>query len=335
MPDSQTFVSITEEGLRQMLLRIPNMFEIVRLPLKQPLGENPTAAFNAWTEFLGKCQQLERSVYEQQHKGTPFYRLGTAAFFSHDYQTAAFFYDAAVSEDIRAGANPADSSTPALKFMYIKGAEPDQAAGSLVQRTESEIEKAIKSYNGREGRPQNVPALQLNDIRTKFISHVLSSGNEHLRTLATAFISFLLEWGHRSTLADLAIGKGTLEPFFIHLFKGCLLFESLQKNSPVYAKLQNNKNIREKATIGELACELKPALGNIPTKKDFTANWEKVLSFLKSCNDSLDSSYQLTAKMRNALGHNLGWENRMNARQYNDLASHVTASCLHAIACLY
>jgi hypothetical protein len=41
-----------------------------------------------------------------------------------------------------------------------------------------------------------------------------------------------IEWDYRSTLIELRPGDGTAEPFFIHLFKGCVLFESLLKANP-------------------------------------------------------------------------------------------------------
>ena len=55
---------------------------------------------------LNRCLSLDASLYEELHKGTPFYWTGTAAFMLHDYRTAAFFHDAAISEDLRAGADP-------------------------------------------------------------------------------------------------------------------------------------------------------------------------------------------------------------------------------------
>jgi hypothetical protein len=51
---------------------------------------------------------------------------------------------------------------------------------------------------------------------------------KHHRTLVSTFISFLAEWDYRSRLIDLS-DAGSKEPFFSHLFRGCLLFESLLK----------------------------------------------------------------------------------------------------------
>jgi len=47
-----------------------------------------------------------------------------------------------------------------------------------------------------------------------------------------------IEWDYRSTLIELRPGDGTAEPFFIHLFRGCVLFESLLKANPKDNRLQ-------------------------------------------------------------------------------------------------
>src|SRR6266567_456507 len=138
----------TPEKLRQLILNSSDFFHKYQPYLNSPL-ETPTKVLNAGITFLRQCHQLERAGYERAHKGTPFYWLGTAAFLAHDYQTAVFFFDAAVSEDVRAGADPARSESPALKFLYIRGDQPEQAALSLVQQTQLTIERAVNDYKSR------------------------------------------------------------------------------------------------------------------------------------------------------------------------------------------
>ena len=191
-----------------------------------------SAALDQGIKLLATCKQIEPNAYQNIHKGTPFYWIGTAAFLVHDYQTATFFFDAAVSEDIRIGADPVSKSTPALRFIQIEGNQPQQAARPLVIAMQSRIEDAIADYNNRPGRPASVDSLQLSQVRERFLRIGVSKGNEGWRSLATALISYFLEWDYRSTLIELRAGDGTAEPFFIHLFKGCVLFESLLKANP-------------------------------------------------------------------------------------------------------
>ena len=55
--------------------------------------------------------------YKKHHKGTPFYLLGMSAFHCHDYETAAFLMDAALSEDKEKSAG---EDLPAHKFMRLE-----------------------------------------------------------------------------------------------------------------------------------------------------------------------------------------------------------------------
>ena len=61
--------------------------------------------------FLEQAKDFSQAQYQQIHKGTPFYFLGIAAFRCHDYETAAFLMDAALSEDMQNHATNTD--TPA------------------------------------------------------------------------------------------------------------------------------------------------------------------------------------------------------------------------------
>ena len=193
---------------------------------------NYLAALDHGINFLATCKQIDAAAYRNIHKGTPFYWLGIAAFLVHDYQTATFFFDAAVSEDLKIGADPVNKSSPALRFIQIEGGQPRQAARPLVIAMQRRIEEAIADYNKRSGRPGGLVDLELSQVRDSFLRTAVSKGNEGWRSLATALISYFLEWDYRSTLIELRAGDGTAEPFFIHLFKGCVLFESLLKANP-------------------------------------------------------------------------------------------------------
>src|SRR5262249_144771 len=146
---------MTDESLRVALVNlIPNRqegdaffgkFQYV----KDLIEGNYSACLNNGLALLAKCQGLAPEAYETIHKATPYYWLGNAAFQVHDYQTATFFYDAGVSEDLRMGADPVRNPTPALHFIQIEPDPENQAARPLVKATESRIEKAIADYNGR------------------------------------------------------------------------------------------------------------------------------------------------------------------------------------------
>ena len=58
----------------------------------------------------------------------------------------------------------------------------------------------------------------LQDLRDDFNSYILSNKDDPgLRTLLTTFITFVVEWDFRNEHFDYGVGKGTSEPFFLHL----------------------------------------------------------------------------------------------------------------------
>jgi hypothetical protein len=217
--------------------------------------ENPFLTLTWGEALLRKCKDVAPDEYAKLHKGTPFYWLARAAFKVHDYETAAFYIDAAVSDDLRAADDRGDDrfgvSTPAILFFVVDDGNPNQASIALVKDLSATIQNAINEHNVR---PEATP-LNLNDIQQHFFYPALAKGNEYLRTQVTTFLTFMLEWDHRSRLIQLRTEKGTAEPFFLHLFKGCVLFESL---------LKSKAPPRAGDTLGPILSALLPSLGLIP-----------------------------------------------------------------------
>ena len=286
-------------------------------------------AYDHGVAVLHRCQQVAPEAYAQIHKGSPFYFLGMAAFQKHDYEIAVFFFDAAVSEDLRRGSDPSAGSSPALRFIQIESEEPQQAARDLVAATQNRLEAAIAGYNALPGRPVGCSSLQLREVRNCFLRRAVRPGGEGLRTLATAFISFLLEWDHMSVLTTLRSTEGTTEPFFIHLFKGCLLFESLLKANP------KNPPPKSAATLAPILRHLSSELGTPPDIKIGSIDFQTILGSLPHAGNSLPVAVEYAGKVRNTVGHDLGWRATLDRATYDSLASKVAFACLHAIACLY
>jgi hypothetical protein len=280
-------------------------------------------ALNNGLGLLNFLQENAGDIYATIHKGTPFYWLGMAAFQVGDYQTATFFFDAAVSEDIRAGMDPAGTSSPSFRFILIEGDQPAQAARDLVRAMQNRIEAAIADYNNLTGLTG--PALELINVRDKFLRPALS--NPSWRSFTTALISYFLEWNYRGKLLQLRLGSGTAEPFYVHLFKGCVLFESLLKANP--------KKQPAVETLGQVLDYLSPELGLTRPIGMGRTTFPVVVRDLVSADDQIQTAVRFAGRIRNTVGHNLGWNAAFSSSQYNRLASMVASSCLHAIACLY
>jgi hypothetical protein len=256
-------------------------------------------------------------------RGTDFYFLGIAAFASHDYQTATFFFDAAASEDLKL---PNPDRLPAHLFMYLNDRNPKQAGREIVRMIVKKLRRTIKNYNKRD----DAVRLTVPMVRRHFLRPQMKHAKKHHRTLVTTFISFLAEWDYRSRMIDLS-DAGSKEPFFTHLFRSCLLFESLLK--------ANEAKPPTKPTLGEML------------RHDFAA--EFCLSSLSSEFNARGTNFgnhvqgivpkqpipvatECTASARNALGHSLIWaEQPLNQMTYDLLAHNIASSCLHAISSLY
>ena len=149
----------------------------------------------------------------------------------------------------------------------------------------------------------------------------------------TTFISFILELEHRSQLIELRTELGTAEPFFIHLFKGCVLFESLLKANPKEAPRPEND------TLGKILKQLQPRLGfgaEDPIEKKIGGyDFQTIINDLPSDDSSAYTAVVRTGRIRNTTGHNLGWQVSLPTAGIEALAAYVASSCLHAIACLY
>jgi hypothetical protein len=286
-------------------------------------------ALNGGIAVLRKCREIDADAYSRIHKGTAFYWLGTAAFWVHDYETATSFYDAAVSEDLRAGADALRNPTPALHFMQIEGEALDQAARELVCVAQCRIEQEICVYNERTGRPKGGPDPTISDVRCRFLRPALSPDKKGWRSLATAFISFFIERQYRGMLLELRPAGGSSEPFFLHLFKGCVLFESLLKGNPKEAPTA------KPAMLGPMLKQFHVHLGIAKNLGVGDADFGTVLEDLANDDGSIQTAIRVTGKIRNTVGHDLGWVVAIDGNEYERLFRMVASSCLHAIACLY
>ena len=250
---------------------------------------------------MATCRQIDADAYRNIHKGIPFYWLGTAAFLVHDYQTATFFFDAAVSEDIRIGADPVNKSSPALRFIQVEGDQPQQAAKPLVIAMQSRIEDAIADYNRRPGRPAGLGDLELIQVRENFLRIAVSKGKEGWRSLATALISYFLEWDYRSTLSS-------FEQVMERQNRSSFTYSRAVSFSKAFSKpIPKDTPPSGASTLGAVLKYLCPRLGIPPNIGIGNTDFPSVLSDLSSANDSILTALQFAGRVRNTVGHNLGW----------------------------
>jgi hypothetical protein len=281
------------------------------------------SAFNSAIDTMTELKGLDVQAYKRIHKGYIFYFLAISTFLLHDFQSAGFFFDAAASEDIKNDPNP---RTPALLFMILDSQNPNQAAQELTKIAEDWLRTMVSEYNLCSGSV----ALTVQEVRQHFLVHSITDHREW-RTLVTSWISFLLEWSHRFHILNLRVEDGTWEPFYLHLFKGCLLFESLLKSEPSGQAVEN--------TLGQIlntpTSYVCARLGITRRIRTGNSTLSDILRDASTAAPDIVTDMEFTARLRNTVGHNLSWGTRINLNEYSLLAKKISNSCLHAISTMY
>jgi hypothetical protein len=139
-----------------------------------------------------------------------------------------------------------------------------------------------------------------------------------------------LKFSVHTTRSDLVgvVQRDSREPFFLHLLRGCVLFESILKESPIMLK---NPGTLEKAisrASGKMgvASQLKISAGSFD---------KRVLQEIKP-NMLAVQAAEYAAKCRNTLGHSLVWETpSLNKAKYDLLVEIIASACIHAISTTY
>lgn len=279
-------------------------------------------AYDYLFNLLRNLKEIDKEAFNRIHKGVPYYFMGISAFYLHNYSIALFCFDAAVSEDL---INDPGVKTPAIMFLWLEGDPDNQAAKFLTQLAETKLNKFLNIYNSLPGSNK----ITASEIRTKFLCRSTSDKQEW-RTLATSFISFLLEMHFLIEMRNLRMSYGTSEPFFIHIFKGCVLFESLLKVNPNF--------ITDEPTLGRI-------LGNnIPLRKALGINgkfvtnnlsFDDVLLNLSLPVTNVERNLEISAQLRNTIGHNLSWSTQISFDNYVKSVTNVLVAILHTISSLY
>ncbi len=280
--------------------------------------------------LLRFCKSIDADAFSRIHKGHPYYFIGITSYLLDDFQTAIYFFDAAVTEDLNHGADPVNNPKPSTHFLMLEGEADYQSAKELTKFAQTKVERAIEHYAKITKNPE-VPALTLDDLRKDFIYYALKATDKPgLRTLVTSFITYCIEWDFRNEHFEYDVKKGTSEPFFLHLFRGCILFESLLKLNPVISP--TSKTLGGILQEAQITSKLK--VNPIQGKKDGFVP-KDMFDKLRRNDNSIDQAIQISYMARNTLGHSLGWNAYISQSQYRELYLIIATSCLHVIACLW
>jgi hypothetical protein len=289
-------------------------------------------------KLLNVCKQIDGEAFKIIHKGHPYYFIGITSYYLHDYRTSIYFFDAAVQEDLNAGAEPKTNPKPSTRFLMLEGEADRQAAKEITEYAQTKVQRALDFYNDVTGKVK-VTKLTLENLRDKFIYKTLTNGIQPgLRTLVTSLIIFCVEWDYRNEHLEFEIAEKTSsQPFFLHIFEGCLLFESLLRNKPnpkpdakTLDYLLRDEDIKTK--FGKDFSIIKRQL-NKPNQRDYSI--EDLHEYIQGYDNTIEKTLHITYVARNVLGHNIGWDKSIKQDEYRKLCFIILSSCFYAIDCLW
>lgn len=244
----------------------------------------PHERFIAYEELLKMLKKDNKEKYLLMHKGTPFYFLGWTAFDLKNYEKAIYYMDMALSEDIKNANNNDWENLPAGKFLILN---ESHSAKRTVLYLKDKIKKEIDRFNSLNNEKKQI---SLENFIGNFVKKLLKDKQQ--RSIITALYAFILEFYDRCDELELRSNQGgSIEPILVHLFKGCLVFESLLK---IFYK-QN--------TIGEI-------FKNNNFKQDFkidhiSTSANQLSDILVNVKNNKITAFETTAKIRNTSGHKL------------------------------
>ena len=295
-------------------------------PLLIQLG-HPLLAIYEIDRVLNDCKKIDEEAFFKYHKGNPYYWLGFSYFLLKDYQSASFYMDAAVREDINRV--PVNYPSPATNFIELRGEPSDQAGKELVELAELTLNDLVNKYNQFIKSNNENQEYSVELVRKYFLTRATKPEFPKLQSLATTFISYILEHESRYSQLQLVRNPSSKEPFLLHLFKGCLLFESLLKENPRVPQ------ITPRQTLGCALQNLYQFLDIKPDINTSTDHFQNVIDLIGRYDDSLNIAFEVTSKTRNTIGHSIGWVVDLNQNDYQQLFEIISNCCLHVIFRLY
>ena len=285
--------------------RADALFNALRIPAF--FSNSPTTQIRLWERTLGILRDSEEHRYSNLHKGTAFYFLGVASYIAEDFERALYYVDCALSEDLRLHGERWHM-VPSGMFVRLDPLPENQFGRQLVHDALERLVALNHDLSTKGACPMTVELF-----RTRLVNRAMNSEPE-LRSVVTALLSFLLELQPRRTQLRLAPAGGSGEPFFLHLFKGGLLFETLLKMSP-RGRAISFANPR--ATLNTFLTDptLTSQLGFAGGVKGLNAPMFDDLLARIAADESAGLGFPARAVqaawgIRNSTGHNVAWPSR-------------------------
>ena len=288
--------------------------------------DKPYERLSAYESLLEILADHDINQFKAIHKGTAYYFMGWTAFQIEDYEKGVFYMDSGISEDIRklGLTDPKDFSrrTPGINFMLLETGNQIAAvtAASLITL----MEESFLEFSKLSG-------AQL-DRHTFIDKFVIGSGlflDNTFRTVVTSLYSFVLEFDTRQRELKIRSSEGTsIEPFLTHLFKGCLVFETLLKLLP-----PGNRASTLRPAIDAHNRNLSIDTSLLPSHMTLEEVANYNIELVKQKKPHQDISFATAYGIRNTAGHKLAWPDVFQQEKdvYPKLYKAVLGACLWTI----
>ena len=318
--DEKDFLKHYEEG------RFSAYWQKYPFPVFIQLG-NPGQAIATILETFETIKAFDNKRFHNFHKGNPYYWLGISYYLLGNFSSAIYFVNAAVKEDL--DLDPPNYRSPATFFIELDSDPKEQAGRSLVERAKSEMNKLIQSYKNTLKTSNISATFSIEDLRNKLLKKATNPEMQKHQTISTALISYVLEYETQVKTLRILDTIESIEPFATHLFKGCVLLESILKDNP---KKISDKPIKNDLIwwVNKYKTELSIDNLNL-VAEDFQA----IVNSLPYEQITINDSFSIACKIRNKIGHYLEWEMEIDEKDYLILFTAIGIACLHTINCLY
>jgi hypothetical protein len=247
----------------------------------------PFERFEWYHGLLKLLFKRSREKYGKIHKGTPFFFLAWLSFDLRDYEKALTYLDAAISEDTRA--DPIGwRDRPGSRLLRLDP-DPLHVGRRIIAVLRERLTEELGRFHGATG-----VSLKLTEFLDRVPSRLLATSDS--RMIASAFYVFILEADERAEeLAMRSIAGGSTGPAQSLLFRGGVLFESLLKQ--IYPG---------HSTLGAI-------LHDSAFQHDFPGTYRTSAASLADIladmpDNSCETAFSTTARLRNTTGHNLIWD---------------------------
>ena len=275
-------------------------FETYGVPNTIELFNAPYERFICYEQFMQTLKNEDASKFSLIHKGTPYYFLAWTAFDIRNFNKAVFYMDLALGEDIR----KSTASNPTREALDNPGGNlwkfiPDGPAARIINQLRQLMEHTLKDFKQR-----TTEEIKLDEFVNKFMIESILRDVKN-RSLISSLYSFIAEADDLyATLKIRSQNLSSIEPFLNSLFNGGLVFESLLKL--VADQKSWTVSSRRPSTLGkfdQISDFL--TLFNL-SRGDFITSAPDLTSILSSAkDDTLKTSFSVTAQLRNTAGHDL------------------------------